>query len=113
MEWTERISASSSTVRSESSSISSASTERNFSDSRNRRARARCFPSTSTFTVPSGSRSSWMMEPTVPTAKMSSGVGSLVLAFFWAQSRTDLSPPIASSRAAIDFWRPTNSGTTM
>ena len=42
--------------------------------------RARRLPSTSTFTVPSGSRSSWMIVPTVPTAKMSSGVGSLVLA---------------------------------
>ena len=42
-------------------------------------ARAR-LPSTSTFTVPSGRRSSCMIAPTVPTAKMSSGVGSLVLA---------------------------------
>ena len=107
------MSASSSTVRSICSSISSASTTRNLSFSRKRRARARSRPSTSTFTVPSGSRRSWMIEPTVPTAKMSSGVGSLVLAFFCAQSSTALSPPIASSSAAMDFCRPTNSGTTM
>src|SRR5688572_25460765 len=44
---------------------------------------------------------------------MSSGVGSLVFAFFWAASRISLSCAIASSRAAIDFSRPTKSGTTM
>ena len=36
---------------------------------------ARRLPSTSTFTVPSGRRRSWMMCPIVPTSKMSSGVG--------------------------------------
>ena len=113
VECTERISASSSTFGSLASSMSSASTSRNFSESRNRRTRARCFPSTSTFTVPSGSRSSWMIWPIVPTAKMSSAIGSFVFAFFWAQRRMALSWAIASSRAAIDFCRPTNSGTTM
>ena len=53
--------------------------------------RARRLPSTSTFTVPSGSRSSWMIVPSVPTAKMSSGVGSLVFAFFCAARKISLS----------------------
>ena len=53
--------------------------------------RARRLPSTSTFTVPSGRRSSWMIVPTVPTSKMSSGVGSLVLAFFCAARKISLS----------------------
>ena len=53
------------------------------------------------------------MVPTVPTGKMSSAAGSLVLAFFWAHSRMALSPAMASSSAAIDFCRPTKSGTTM
>ena len=53
------------------------------------------------------------MVPSVPTSKMSSGTGSFVLAFFWATSRISFSCPIASSRAAIDFSRPTKSGTTM
>ena len=48
---------------------------------------ARRTPSTSTFTVPSGSGSSWMTWPMVPKWKMSSGVGSFVLAFFWAARR--------------------------
>jgi len=63
--------------------------------------------------VPSGRRSSWMIVPRVPTRKMSSGVGSLVFAFFWAESRISLSPAIASSSAAMDLSRPTKSGTTM
>ena len=54
-----------------------------------------------------------MMWPIVPTAKMSSSRGSLVLAFFWAASTSSLSPAIASSSALTDFSRPTNSGTTM
>ncbi len=113
MDWTERISACSSTVGEASSGSSSASTCRYFSLAWKAFTRARTFPSTSTLTVPSGSRSSWMMVPTVPTAKMSSSPGSLVLAFFWAHSRMALSPFMASSRAAIDFCRPTKSGTTM
>jgi hypothetical protein len=44
---------------------------------------------------------------------MSSGAGSFVFAFFCAQRRMALSWAIASSRAAIDFCRPTKSGTTM
>src|ERR1700722_19774165 len=54
-----------------------------------------------------------MMLPRVPTVKMSSAAGSWVLAFFWAQSRSSLFWRIASSMAAIDFSRPTKSGTTM
>src|SRR2546421_5049837 len=44
---------------------------------------------------------------------MSSSVGSLVLASFCAASRMNFCLFIASSSARIDFWRPTNSGTTM
>ncbi len=54
-----------------------------------------------------------MIVPTVPTAKMSSAAGSLVFAFFCAHRRMAFSCAIASSRAAIDFSRPTKSGTTM
>ena len=75
--------------------------------------RARLLPSTSTLTVPSGKRSSWRMVPSVPISKMSSGAGSLVFAFFCAARRMSLSWDIASSSAAIDFSRPTKSGTTM
>src|SRR3954467_11110762 len=75
--------------------------------------RARFLPSTSTLTVPSGRRSSWRMVPRVPISKMSSGAGSLVLAFFCAARRMSLSCAIASSSAAMDFSRPTKSGTTM
>jgi hypothetical protein len=54
-----------------------------------------------------------MMVASVPTWKTSSKAGSLVLAFFCAARTTILSLPMASSRAAMDFSRPTNSGTTM
>ena len=53
------------------------------------------------------------MVPSVPVVKMSSGTGSLVFAFFCAASRMSLSWAIASSSAAMDFSRPTKSGTTM
>jgi len=54
-----------------------------------------------------------MIVPMVPTSKMSSGVGSFVLAFFCAASKISLCWLIASSSALIDFSRPTKSGTTM
>src|SRR3989338_2284653 len=44
---------------------------------------------------------------------MSSSRGSFVFAFTWATSRTSFSLLIASSRAAMDFSRPTKRGTTM
>src|SRR5436305_1471931 len=44
---------------------------------------------------------------------MSSSVGSLVLASFCAARRMNFCLFIASSSARMDFWRPTNSGTTM
>src|SRR5262249_13063098 len=44
---------------------------------------------------------------------MSSSPGSFVFASFWAASRMNFCLFIASSSALIDFWRPTNSGTTM
>ena len=52
-----------------------------------RRTAARRLPSTSTFTVPSGSRSSWMIVPIVPIVKMSSGIGSLVFALRCAERK--------------------------
>src|SRR5262245_61436882 len=44
---------------------------------------------------------------------MSRSFGSSWAASRWAQSRSSRLPFIASSSASIDFWRPTNSGTTM
>src|SRR5919198_1394357 len=44
---------------------------------------------------------------------MSSSAGSFVFASFCAASRMNFCLFIASSRARMDFWRPTNSGTTM
>src|SRR5439155_13554505 len=44
---------------------------------------------------------------------MSSSAGSFVLASFCAARRMNFCLFIASSRARIDFWRPTKSGTTM
>ena len=49
--------------------------------------RARWPPSTSTFTVPSGSFSSCSTVPIVPTVKMSAGVGSSWAAFFWVDQQ--------------------------
>ena len=99
------------------SGISSISTMKKPSVCVKRRTAARRLPSTSTFTVPSGSRSSWMIVPIVPIVKMSSGIGSLVFALRCAERKISFPPaapfPIASSSALIDFSRPTNSGTTM
>src|SRR5882672_5842297 len=44
---------------------------------------------------------------------MSSGVGSLVLALFWAARKISLSRAIASSSAAMLFSRPTKSCETI
>ena len=95
------------------SSMISAKAWKKASFSANLVIRARCPPSTSTFTVPSGRRKSCRMVPRVPMPKMSSATGSLVFAFFCAASRMSLSCDIASSSAAIDFSRPTKRGTTM
>ena len=54
-----------------------------------------------------------MTMPSVPTAKMSSGVGSLVLAFFCAARKMSLPRAIAASSAVIDRSRPTKSCDTM
>ena len=43
-----------------------------------------------------------MTVPSVPTWKMSSGVGSLVFAFFCAARKISLSRAIAASSALID-----------
>src|SRR5512144_3127724 len=44
---------------------------------------------------------------------MSPSEGSLVFASRWAARRMNFCLFIASSKARIDFWRPTNNGTTM
>src|SRR5437588_2413543 len=74
---------------------------------------ARVPPSTSTFTVPSGSFSICRMFDTQPIAYMSCGVGSSLAADFCATSRIDFPASIAVSIALMDFGRPTNSGITM
>src|SRR5262245_10145840 len=75
--------------------------------------RARVPPSTSTFTVPSGSLSIGRMLDTQPMAYMSPGPGSSFAADFCATSRIDFPASIAVSIALIDLGRPTNSGITM
>ena len=70
-------------------------------------------PSTSTFTVPSGSFSSCSTLASVPTSKIASVAGSSSEAFFCVASRMNVSERITSSSALIDFSRPTNSGTIM
>ena len=75
--------------------------------------RARWLPSTSTFTVPSGSFSICRMFEMQPMSYMSSGAGSSFAADFCATSRMLLPASIAISIALIDFGRPTKSGITM
>ncbi|OPZ59134.1 MAG: hypothetical protein BWY87_01151 [Deltaproteobacteria bacterium ADurb.Bin510] len=74
---------------------------------------ARCTPSTSTFTVPSGSFSICRMLETQPISNMSSGLGSSLPAAFWATSMIWRPASIAASSALMDLGRPTNSGMTM
>src|SRR6266850_5979359 len=74
---------------------------------------ARVPPSTSTFTVPSGSFSICRMLDTQPIEYMSCGPGSSLAADFCATSRIDFPASIAVSIALIDFGRPTKSGITM
>ncbi|MNK99181.1 hypothetical protein D3C87_1195670 [compost metagenome] len=74
---------------------------------------ARCVPSTSTFTVPSGSFSICRILAMQPTSYRSSAVGSSLAAVFWATSMMLLPDSIAVSSALMDFGRPTNSGITM
>ena len=75
--------------------------------------KARCWPSTSTFTVPSGSLSICKMVDTQPTSNMSSAAGSSLDAVFCATSMMRRSPSMASSRALMLLARPTNSGITI
>src|SRR5438093_6853049 len=75
--------------------------------------RARWLPSTSTFTVPSGSLSIWSMLEMQPILYRSSAVGSSLAADFCATSRMLLPASMAISMALIDFGRPTKSGMTM
>ncbi len=78
-----------------------------------RSTRARCTPSTSTLTVPSGSLSICRMLARQPISYMSSGTGSSLAADFCATSRMFLPASMAVSSALIDLGRPTNSGITM
>src|SRR5712691_7138970 len=75
--------------------------------------RARWLPSTSTFTVPSGSLSICRMFEMQPILYRSSAVGSSLAADFCATSRMLLPASMAISMALIDFGRPTKSGMTM
>src|SRR5712691_12155512 len=75
--------------------------------------RARWLPSTSTFTVPSGSLSICRMFEMQPILYRSSAVGSSLAAVFCATSRMLLPASMAISIALIDFGRPTKSGMTM
>src|SRR5690606_17233395 len=73
----------------------------------------RCWPSTSTLTVPSGSLSICRMVQMQPTSNMSDTAGSSLEAVFCATSMMRRSPSIASSSALMLLARPTNSGMTM
>src|SRR5580765_1603516 len=75
--------------------------------------RARWLPSTSTFTVPSGSFSIWRMFDMQPILYRSSAPGSSLAADFWATSRMLLPASMAISIALIDLGRPTKRGMTM
>ena len=75
--------------------------------------RARCWPSTSTFTVPSGSLSICRMVETQPTSNMSVTSGSSLAAAFCATSMMRRSDSIAASSALMLLGRPTNRGITM
>jgi len=75
--------------------------------------RARCVPSTSTFTVPSGSLSICSTVATLPMSYRSLAAGSSLAADFCATRRMCLPASIATSSALIDFGRPTNSGITI
>ena len=74
---------------------------------------ARCWPSTSTLTVPSGSFSICKMVETQPTSNMSDTAGSSLAAVFCATSMIRRSASIAASSALMLLGRPTNSGITM
>src|SRR5256885_2782801 len=75
--------------------------------------RARWLPSTSTFTVPSGSLSICRMFEMQPILYRSSAVGSSLAADFCATSKMLLPASMAISIALIDFGRPTKGGMTM
>ena len=76
-------------------------------------ARARRTPSTSTFTVPSGSFNTCNTWATVPISCKSFALGSSSLGLRCASKNTGSSLSIAKSSAAIDLGRPTNKGSTM
>ena len=72
----------------------------------------RFLPSTSTFTVPSGSFSNCSTEAITPIVCTSLGFGLSSLASFCVARTISLSPRMASSNARTDFSRPTNKGET-
>src|SRR5216684_6846873 len=74
---------------------------------------ARSTPSTSTLMLPSGSFRLWTMLTTVPTLKISLGLGSSMEASCCVARKIFLSPAIASSRARTLDSRPTTNGVIM
>ena len=107
-----RINASVSLSSSSGSLIFSALAKKHSSVSTNSETRTRCKPSTSTFTVPSGSFSICNTVANVPISYKSSASGSSLLADFCATSRICLLPSEAISSALTDLVRPTNNGIT-
>ena len=75
--------------------------------------KARCWPSTSTFTVPSGSLSICRMVEMQPTSNMSETDGSSLAAAFCATSMMRRSVSMANSSALMLLGRPTNNGMTI
>src|SRR5260364_67794 len=75
--------------------------------------RARCNPSTSTLTVPSGSLSICRIFEIHPTGYRSEDFSSSLAGFFCAVNMMRLPLAIANSSALIDFGRPTNRETTI
>ena len=73
----------------------------------------RSSPSTKTRTVPSGNFKSCRIFAIQPRSKRSFAAGSSVSDSFCVKSTMRFSACITSSRAAIDFSRPTKSGTTI
>src|SRR5713226_1716936 len=67
-------------------------------------------PSTRTLILPSGNFRLWTMLATVPTLKISSGLGSSTEASCWVARKIFLSPARASSSARTEASRPTMNG---
>ena len=75
--------------------------------------KARCWPSTSTLTVPSGSLSICKMVETQPTSNISDTEGSSLAAAFWATNMMRRSASMANSNALMLLGLPTKRGITI